>query len=51
MDGGAGVPLDGERRDAFGGKQQRGRQPDQAAADDQDRNLVVVVRRGSLLRG
>ena len=37
------VPLDGQRRDALRGQKERGRQPDQAAADDQDRNLVVRV--------
>ena len=40
MNRGAGMPLDDERRNAAGRQEQRGREPDQAAADDQDRRLV-----------
>ena len=41
VDRGAGVALDGQRLDAVAGEQQGGRQPDEAAADDQDRGLLL----------
>jgi len=44
MDGRPGMALDGQRLDALRGQQERRRQADQAAADDQDRNLVDARR-------
>ena len=36
VDGGAGVALGGDRADAVAAEQHRGREADEAAADDQD---------------
>ena len=41
MDGGARMTLDHQVVDAMLGEKQRGRQPDEAAADDQDRYFLV----------
>jgi hypothetical protein len=38
------MALDGQGLDALRGQQERRRQADQAAADDQDRNLVDARR-------
>ena len=41
MDRGAAVMFDGERADAMVAEQQRGRHPDQAAADDEDGDFAI----------
>ena len=47
VDGGAGVALGGDRADAVAAEQHRGRQADQAAADDQDWCLLSMGRDAS----
>jgi hypothetical protein len=42
MDGGAGVALDRERGHAVVAEEHRRRQPHEAAADDQDRDVCVA---------
>src|SRR5690606_18589422 len=50
VDGRAGVALDDERLDAVRGEQRRGREPYEAAADDQNGRVVSPALRLTCLR-